>query len=44
LSHLRLHADVERRHRLVGDEQLGLERDRAGDADALALPAENSCG
>ena len=34
-----LDRDVERRHRLVGDQQLGLERDRAGDADPLALAA-----
>ena len=31
--------DVERRHRLVADHQLGLEDQRAGDADALALAA-----
>ena len=36
---LGLDRDVERGDRLVGDEQLGLERDRAGDADALALAA-----
>ena len=30
---------VERRHRLVEHEQLGLERERPGDADALALTA-----
>ena len=36
---LRLHADVERRHRLVGDDEVGPERERAGDADALALAA-----
>ena len=36
---LRLHGDVERRDRLVGDEHLGFERERAGDADALALAA-----
>ena len=39
LQHLRLHRDVERRHRLVGDEHLGFERERARQADALALPA-----
>ena len=39
LQHLRLHRDVERRDRLVGDQQLGLHRQRAGDADALALAA-----
>ena len=36
---LRLHRDVERRDRLVADDDLGLERERAGDADALALAA-----
>ena len=36
---LRLDRDVERRDRLVGDEQLGVERERARDADALALAA-----
>ena len=39
VEHLGLDRDVERRDRLVGDEQLGLERDRAGDADPLALAA-----
>ena len=39
VEHLRLDRDVERRHRLVGDDQLRLERDRARDADALALAA-----
>ena len=36
---LRLDRDVEGGHRLVGDDQLGLERERPGDADALALAA-----
>ncbi len=36
---LRLHRDVERRHRLVGDDQPRIERQRAGDADALPLAA-----
>src|SRR5262249_2748424 len=31
--------DVERRHRLVGDDHLGLAGQRPGDADALALAA-----
>ncbi len=39
LQHLRLHRHVERRHRLVGDQQLGVHRQRARDADALALAA-----
>ena len=36
---LRLDADVERRHRLVGEDEVRAERERAGDADALALAA-----
>ena len=36
---LGLDADVERRHRLVEHDQLGLQCQRAGDADALALAA-----
>ena len=36
---LRLHRDVERRHRLVADDQLRLQRERARDADPLALAA-----
>ena len=36
---LRLHRHVERRHRLVADDQARVERQGAGDADALALPA-----
>ena len=39
IEHLRLDRDVERRHRLVADDQLRLQRERAGNADALALPA-----
>ena len=39
VDHLRLDRDVERRDRLVADDQLGLDRERAGDADALALAA-----
>ena len=36
---LGLHRDVERRDRLVAHEHVGVERERAGDADALALSA-----
>ena len=36
---LRLDRDVERRDRLVGDDQRRVQRERAGDADALALAA-----
>ena len=39
VEHLRLDRDVERRDRLVGDDQLRVQRERAGDADALALAA-----
>ncbi len=34
-----LHADVESRHRLVGDEQLGPQRERPRDRDPLPLAA-----
>ena len=36
---LRLHRDVERRRRLVGDQQLRLAQQRHGDHHALAQPA-----
>ena len=36
---LRLHGDVERGGRLVGDEQVGLVGERHGDHHALALAA-----
>ena len=36
---LRLHGDVERGRRLVGDEQVGLVGERHGDHHALALAA-----
>ena len=36
---LRLHGNVERGHRLVADDEVGFGGKRAGDADALALPA-----
>src|SRR5437868_4616931 len=39
LEHLGLHRDVERRHRLIADQQHGLHRQCARDANALALPA-----
>ena len=39
VEHLRLDRDVEGRDRLVGDDQLRLEHQRAGDGDALALAA-----
>ena len=39
VEHLRLNRNVERRHRLVADQQIGLERQSPGDADPLALTA-----
>ena len=39
LEDLGLDRDVEGRRRLVGDHQLGLERERHGDHHALAHPA-----
>ena len=39
VEHLGLHRHVERGRGLVGDQQVGLEREGAGDADALALTA-----
>src|SRR3546814_10756133 len=36
---LRLDGDVEGGHRLVADDELRVEDQRAGDAEALALPA-----
>ena len=39
IDHLGLDRDVERRYRLVAHDQLGPERQRARDADALALAA-----
>ena len=39
IQHRRLHRDIECRHRLVGDQQVGLERERPRDADPLPLAA-----
>ena len=41
---LRLDRDVERAHRLVGDDDARLEREGAGDGDALALSAGKRAG
>ena len=41
---LRLDRDVERRDRLVGDDQLRVGDDRARDPDRCRCPPENSCG
>jgi hypothetical protein len=39
VDHLPLDRNIERRYRFVADNQFRLERKRARDADALALPA-----
>ena len=39
VDHLRLHRDVEGGDRLVADDQARVQRQRAGDADPLALAA-----
>src|SRR5829696_649219 len=39
VEHLRLHRDIERRDGLVGDDDVGIDRERLGDAEALTLPA-----
>ena len=39
IEHDRLDRHVQRRGRLVEDDEIGLERDRARDADAGLLPA-----
>ena len=44
VEHLGLHAHVEGRHRLVADDQLRVEHEGAGDADALALAARELVG
>ncbi len=44
VQHLRLHRHVERRDRLVANDQLGLQRKRARDADTLALAARELVG
>ena len=41
---LRAHRNVQGRHRLVGDDQVGLQRHGPGDADALALAAAELMG
>src|SRR4029078_5834917 len=44
IHYLRLHLDVEGRGRLVKDEEFWLEHQRAGNRDALALPAGEFVG
>ena len=41
---LRLHADVEGGCGLIEDQQVGVERERGGDADALALSTAELVG
>ena len=42
VQNLRLHRDVERRYRLVAEDELGVDGERAGDADRWRCPPENS--
>ena len=44
IEDLRLHGDVEGRHRLVANDKLGTQDQRAGDADALELAARQLMG
>ena len=44
VDHLGLHRHVERADRLVGHDQLGVDRERPGDADPLALAAGELVG
>ena len=44
VENLRLHRDIERRGRLVEHDDLGLDHERAGDGDALALAAAELVG
>ncbi len=39
IQHLRLNGDVQRRDRLIADQQFGLQGQGAGDADTLSLTA-----
>ena len=39
VDHLRLNGDIQRGNRLIADDEARLRRQRAGDADALALAA-----
>ena len=39
IDHLRLHRNVERRNRLVRNDQLWIKRQRASNTDALPLSA-----
>ena len=39
IENLRLDRDIQRRDRLIADDEIGIERQSAGDADALPLAA-----
>ena len=39
-----LNGDVQRGDRLIADDELGVQGQRTGNADTLALAPENSCG
>ncbi len=39
VEHLRLDGNIQGRHRLIADDQLGVQSQGAGNADALALSA-----
>ena len=39
IDDLRFHRHIQRRHRFVGNNKLGFQRQRASDADPLTLPA-----
>jgi hypothetical protein len=41
---LRLHRDVERRHRLVGDDELRVQGEAPRDADPLRCPPRTRAG
>ena len=43
VQHLRLNRYIERGDRLIGDDQLRVDDQRASDADALALSTAESC-
>ena len=44
VEHLGLDRDVQRRHRLVGDDEAWIQRERSREADALALAAGELVG
>ena len=44
VDHLRLDRDVERRHRLVEQNQLRIDRQRSSDPDSLSLAARELVG